>query len=235
MQEKSLQIIQDDKKIDLVKTLTSNEEITQWHGEVDWKKSGDFLSNGASVVMLRRLVKEKYVGCIQSYMCDINGDFSLSQHSFHPITKLMVNEKINDIQRVDQLLIFDGNGNISKNSTFFQSDTGYIIKQISSDQNFQIHINPLAEIPLQNRNLHENWEKDLQLLSLYFEEKAKRKEDLQKKITQPHVKKLLENYILALIQCKPKNILSFTLEFIKRNENVQMQILKTAERRHQHN
>jgi hypothetical protein len=137
------------------------------------------------------------------------------------------------VQRIDQLLIFDG-GKITKISNFYSPESGRMLKQMRSDDSFQIHVNPLSNLPPKNfvKNLDENWQNDLELMSMYLEFKAKRKEELKKKFESPYVKMALRDYINSLIRCKPSNIMNFTLEFMRKLEqggNAQM--LKTFERR----
>lgn len=188
-------------------------------------------------MMLRKAVLDKFYGCIQSYCCDIDGEFAISQHIFHKPENTRVFENCMMVQRIDQLLIFD-NGIISKISCFYSSETGRMLKQLWSDSSLQIHVNPLADLPPKNfvKNLHENWQEDLQLMSMYLEFKANRKEELKEKFESPCVKAALRDYINSLIKCKPKSIMNFTLEFMRKLEQGgNFQVLKTFERRIQQN
>lgn len=221
----------------LIKTVTTDtNNVGQFKGTVNWVKSGDFLSRGANAMMLRKLVIEKFVGCVQSYCCNIDGEFAVSQHIFHEPENSKVFETCMMVQRIDHLLIFDG-GKITKVSNFYSSESGRMLKQIRSEENFQIHVNPLSNVPPKNfvKNLHENWQNDLELMSMYLEFKAKRKEELKKKFESPCMKLALRDYINSLIKCKPSNIMNFTLEFMRKLEQGNVQILKTFERRIQQN
>lgn len=217
----------------LIKTVTTDAKaVEQLKGTVNWVKRGDFLPRGANTMMLRKLALEKFVGCVQSYCCDIDGEFAVSQHIFHEPESSKVFESCMMVQRIDQLLIFD-NGKITKISSFYSSESGRMLKQIASEDNFQIHVNPLSNLPRNFvKNLHENWQNDLELMSMYLEFKAKRKEQLKKKFESPCVKVALGDYINSLIRCKPSNIMNFTLEFMRKLEQGgNAQILKTFERR----
>lgn len=211
--------------------------MEQLKGIVEWEKSGDFLPRGANLLMVRKLALEKFTGRVQSYCCDIDGNFAVLQHIFNQPENSKVFDKCMMVQRVDQLLIFD-NGKIKKKSGFYSSETGRMLKQILPEENLQIHINPLSNIPPRDfvKNLHENWQNDLELMTMYLEFKAKRKEELKKKFESPCVKLALRDYINSLIKSKPSNIMNFTLEFMRKLEQGgNVQILKTFERRIQQN
>ena len=189
----------------------SDGNVEQLKGNVNWEKDGDFLSRGAMVLMVRKLVLSRFNGCIQSYSCDIDGEFALSQHIFHKPEQTLVCKKFIKVQRVDQLQIFD-NGTILKISCFFSCETG-------PPNNFA-------------KNLEENWQNDLHLMSKYLEIKAKRKEELKEKFNTPCVKSALQNYIGSLIKCKPENVMNFTLDFLRKLEQSnESEVLKTFDRR----
>lgn len=207
--------------------------VEQLKGNVNWEKDGDFLSRGAMVLMVRKLVLSRFNGCIQSYSCDIDGEFALSQHIFHKPEQTLVCEKFIKVQRVDQLQIFD-NGTILKISCFFACETGHMLKQLWAHNPYEIHVNPLNDLPPNNfaKNLQENWQDDLHLMSKYLEFKAKRKEELKEKFNTPCVKSALRNYIGSLIKCKPDSVMNFTLDFLRKLEQSnEAEVLKTFDRR----
>lgn len=222
----------------LIKTHTTDGGSTeQLKGNINWTKKGNFLSKGANVMILRKLVDEKFVGCVHAYCCNIDGEFAVSQHIFNETENLKVFDKCMHVQRIDQILIFD-NGRVEKYSYFYSSESGRMLKQMWTEDLFQIHINPLSDLPPKNFNktLHENWQDDLELMTMYLEFKAKRREELKTKFNSPCVKSALRDYVNSLIKCKPKSIMNFTMEFMRKLEqggNVQM--LKTFERRIQQN
>lgn len=232
-QEQSLYIIATDKGFSLIKSMTTRDgTVEQFKGAVDWSKEGDFLARGGNVLMLRKLILEKFTGCVQSYFCNIDGEFALSQHFFHKPEQLKVFEEFERVQRVDQLLIFD-NGMISKISCFFSSKTGHLLKQIWNNNSYLIHINPMLNFS--HENPHDNWQKDIELMSKYFEYKAKRKEELKQKFQEPCVKSALHDYINSLIKCKPQSIMNFTLDYMRKLEqNTKTDLLKTINRRRIH-
>lgn len=207
--------------------------VEQLKGTVDWTKEGDFLARGAYTLMLRKLVLEKFYGCIQSYCCDFDGEFALSQHIFHKPEQSLIFEKSLKIQRVDQLLIFDC-GKISKISCFFSCTTGHLLKQMWNNNSYQIHINPISDLPPNNfpKNLHEHWQEDLEMMSKYLEFKAKKKEELKQKFESPCLKLALRDYINCLVKCKPKSVMNFTMEFMRKLEkSSNFEVLKTFDRR----
>lgn len=191
--------------------------------------------------MIRKLVTENFNGCIQSYTCDINGDFTLSQYWFHKIKMEFIYDHAMTIKRVDHMRVYD-DMQIDKYSSFFLLQSGQMLKQIDSNQSYFIHMNPFVD-PFEKKcteNLQENWHEDVQLMSMYLEYKAKRKQELKQKFESPQMKFLLNEYIQNLIKSKPNNIMNFTVEFIRKlehnnNVNVQLQIFKTIERRTQQN
>jgi hypothetical protein len=214
--------------------LKSDEKAEHWRGNVEWSHQGDFVSRGASILLHRKLILEKFAGCIQSYCCDINGEFALCQHIFHEPEHCVADkllEKHDKVQRVDQILIFD-NGKVHKIATFFSSATGRMLKQMCSFHAHQLHINPITDSKKANKKITDNWQEDLQLMTKYFEFKAKRKEELRERFDSPCVKSALRNYIECLIKCKPKNVMNYTFEFIQKLEkDASIHVLKTNDQR----
>lgn len=221
----------------MIKTETKDGETDQWKGRVEWTQPGDYLSGGANVLLTRRLVQNRFSGCIQSWNCDINGVFSLSQHWFQEPETTLVIDKYLEVQRVNRLLI-SHDGNVSRHSSYCLSGNGCLLKEVYSKTPFRIHINPYSDVPPINRikDLHLNWESDLQLLSMYLEFKEKRKDELKKHLEQPRMQNILRDYILCLVKSKPKSVMNFTVDFVRKLErDGNVQVYQTADRRHQHN
>lgn len=201
-----------------------------------WNQPGDFLSYGANVLLTRRLVIDKFIGCIQSWTCNINGEFQLSQHWFIKPESMQVFNQAADVQRVNRLII---SGEIvTKLSSFFLTGTGCILKEISSQNCCTIHLNPFSDLPPKTciKDLHINWVNDIQLMSMFLEFKEKRKSELQQQLSQPRVRDILADFILCLIKNKPQSVMNFTLDFVKKLErDGNVQLYQTADRRHQQN
>ncbi|KAL7039805.1 hypothetical protein ACKWTF_000123 [Chironomus riparius] len=239
--EKTIFIMPTENGLRLTKSITKDKDTECFNRDVEWTKSGDFLSAGARALMIRKLIMENFNQCIQAYTCDIDGDFALTQFWFHGIELKFMNDHALTVKRVDRILIFEEK-KIKKISSFFLLQSGQMLKQICDSQNYFIHSNPLID-PFQakyTKHLQKNWQDDVELMSMYLEYKAKRKEELKKKFESPQMKIVLNDYILNLIKCKPEGIMNFTAEFIRKlernnNVNVQLQIFKTVERRNQQN
>lgn len=220
----------------MFKTCTKNNVTKKFKSDVDWTQEGDFLSFGANILMTRLLVSKNFVGCIQAYTIDIEGEVYLSQHWFHPPeTTMLLGQRI-EVQCVDRLT-FAAFGQIHKQSSFFLS-SGYLLKEKSSFNAFSIHLNPFTtHLPQQKclGCLHTNWEDDIQLMSMYLEFKSKRKDELKQQLEHPRIKSILRDYILCLVSSKPSSVMNFTLDFVKkleRSDNAQ-KLYETAKRRYQ--
>ena len=236
-QEFTLHIISNgDDSYRMLKSVTKNDSTTQWKTEFKWSQPGDFLSLGANVLMTRRLIIDAFVGCIQSWTCDIDGEFYLSQHWFLDPETTAISCRQIEVQQVDRLLIMS-NGEFIKHSSYFISGFGYLLKETCSKHPSILQINPFSELPPKkcNKDLHTKWESDLQLMSLYLEFKDKRKEELKSELALPRIHNVLHDYILCLVKNKPKSVMDFTVDFVRKLErdgNVQ-QIYQTADRRQQ--
>lgn len=180
---------------------------------------------------------DKYDGCVQSWHCDIEGKFSLSQHWFQAPETIMVIDCPLEVQRINKLLISD-NGHISRHSSFFLTSTSCLLKEVYSENSHKIHVNPFSELTTKNciKDLHLNWESDIQLMSMYMEFKEKRKEQLKQQLEHPRMKSILRDYILCLVKSKPKSVMNFTVDFVRKLErDGNAQVYQTASRRHQQN
>lgn len=237
-QEKSLLILANDEGgFRLVKTETTDDKTEGWKSDVKWTEPGDFISSGASVLLTRRLVQDEFEGCVHSWTCDMNGDIVLSQQAFLKPELTSVLDQLTQIQRVNRLLI-SKSGEIKKCSSFFHSPTGFLIKEISSDNNKATHLNPFSELPPKTciKDLHLNWESDLQLMSMYLDQKETRKNELKQQFDHPRMKRIFRDYILSLIKSQPKSVMSFTMDFMRKMEReANAQVYQTADRRRQHN
>jgi hypothetical protein len=162
----------------------------------------------------------------------MDGEVALFQYWFHqPELKLFCETNLK-VQRVDQLMIYKS-GQIVKISSIFMSKRAQMLKQFWAKNKFLVHLNPFKNF---EESFEENLKNDLQLLTMYFEYKSKRKEELKRKFENPRVKTVLRDYIQTLIKCKPRSVMKFTLEFMRKmehNGNVQMEILETVDRRQQ--
>jgi hypothetical protein len=238
-QEQSLFIMSTDDGYRLVKTRTKDATTERLKADVKWHKPGDFLSHGANVLLQRKAVLEGFKGCLQAYCCDINGEFALCQQWVHKAERKLLVGEIMPTKRIDQLMIYDDDRMV-KVTSFFSLKTGRMLRRAVTDVDHFTHINPLSDEEQYKKNLLENWEKDIELMLKYLEFKAKRKSELKAKFETPHVQQALRNYIGTLIKSKPQNVMNFTIEFLKKlernskNVKVQIQILETANRRHQH-
>lgn len=202
-----------------------------------WTQSGDFLSHGANTLLLRRLTIDKFEGSIESWTCNASGEFILSKHHFHRPEETEINGENNEVQQqVDRVLIC-GDGKSSQLSSFFIG--GNLIKEISTNHQNIVHLNPFSEIPPKKcvKNLQENWESDLQLMSMFLDFKEKRKVELSQFSQIPSEKNLLRDYIVSIIKSKPKVVMDLTVEFIRKLERSvnDHQVYRTASRRHQQN
>lgn len=184
---------------------------------------------------MRRLTTDKFEGNIETWTCDIDGDFILSKHRFHRPESTEISRKSFDVQRVDRLMIRDDR-NSWKLSSFFIG--GSLIKEISCNHRNFIHLNPFTELPLTKhvKNLHENWESDLQLISMFHDFKAKRKDELKQFTDIPRVKNLLRDFVTSIMKSKPE-IVQLTVDFLRKLERSanDFQLNRTASRRHQQN
>lgn len=203
---------------------------------MNWTETGDFLSHGANILLLRRLTIDKFKGRVDSWTCDINGVIVLSEHTFHQPEESQINGKTFEVQRVDRVLI-KCQDVFLKTSSFFID--GCLVKEIASKSKNVVHLNPLADFPPQKqyKNHKNDWKNDLELFTMFLEFKGKREKELKKFSDQPHVKTLLRDFILSVIKGKPTNVMEFTVEFLRKLERRanDQEVIQTASRRQQQN
>lgn len=229
-------IVEGDGNFRLVKSETKDGQTEQWKSEVKWNQPGDFLSYGANVLLTRRLVLDKFVGRIQSWTYNLDGEFLLCQHWFREPEQMMVLDKTVPVRRVNRSIISDEI--VRRLSSFFLDDTGCLLKEICSQTRSTIHLNPFSDLPPKTciKDLHLNWQNDIQLMSMFLDFKEKRKDELNLQLNQPRVKNILRDYILCLVKSKPQSVMNFTLDFVRKLErDGNVQLYQTVDRRHQQN
>lgn len=210
-----------------------NDETENWKSDIEWTRPGQLLSYAANVLMTRRLVIDRFEGCIQSWSLNIDGEFFLSHQVFNAPESMMVFDQPAEVQQVNQILT-SGSGEVTKKSTFLLVGTGHILKEICSDEPSIYHLNPFSKLPPTKcvKNLQDNWETDIQLMSMYLDFKVKRKNELMTWAENPRTKHILRDYIVCLVKSKPTSVMNFTVDFMRKLERDGI-VHQTASRRHQ--
>lgn len=202
--------------------------------DLKWNQTGDFLSYGANILLMRWLTINNFKGDLETWSCDISGEFFLSKHHFCKPENSEIFGKTFLVQQVDRVMLAAGMS--WKTCSFYIS--GYMIKEISSNHLNIIHVNPFADLPPDKnvRNLCENWEKDLQLMSTFLDYKKNRKEDL--KILAQTSRDSLREFIATILRNKPEFVIDFTVDFLRKLERSanDREVFRTSNRRrHQQN
>lgn len=132
---------------------------------------------------------------------------------------MKINEIISEVQRVNHNFYFKS-GKISQNKNYYHSKTGHLLKHSTTDSDCFMVLNPLSDVPPNNyiQNLHENWEQDIQLMSLFLDFKSKREKELEQLFKDSDLKFKTIDYLLCLAKNKPTNIMEFTMSFINKLE-----------------
>lgn len=229
----------EDNTIRMLKSETKGGETEKWKRDIPWTEPGDFLCCGANILMTRHLVLEKFTGCIEAWTNDSEGEVILSQHRFMQPEVVKVNCKEVRMQQVDRLLI-QKNGDFDKHSSFFHSCSSNLLREFCCANSLFIQLNPFSDLPPIPclKHSHLDWRSDLQLMSKFLECKARRKEELKEHFEGPRLHNILRDYVLCLVKNKPKSVMNFTLDFMRklaRDGNGRAEVLETADRRHQQN
>lgn len=229
----------DDNTIRMRKSETKGGVTEKWKRDIPWTQSGDFLCCGANILLTRHLVLAKHTGCIQTWTSDSEGELILSQHRFMSPETVSLHGKELKTQQVDRLLI-QKNEDYDKHSSYFHSCSSNLLREFCCINSLFIQLNPYSELPPIPciKNLHLNWRSDLQLMSMFLEFKANRKEELKKHFEGPRLNNILRDYVLCLVKNKPRSVMNFTLEFMRklaRDANGLQELYETADRRHQQN
>lgn len=227
-QEKSIHIIAEETKaFRLIKSLTKGDKTEQWKSDVKWSREGDFLSHGANIWMTRRLVIDGFQGDVLSRTYDIDGAFILSRHQFHEPSMMAVHDKPVQVQQVDRLNYYGER--IKTHSSIIHSTTGNLLREKCGNCSLMVHIKP-------SQPLHENWEKDAQLQSMFQDFKAKRSAELKLLLADPQNRKPLRDYVWCLVKNKPQSAMNFAVDFVRKLErDANVLLHQTSTRRHQQN
>lgn len=134
-------------------------------------------------------------------------------------TCVKIHGKYADIQRVNHNFYYKS-GKVLQNKNYYHSKTGHLLKHSRSDSDYFVILNPFSDLPPNNylQNLHENWEQDIQLMSMYLDYKTKREKELKEQLKDSDLKFQTRDYLLCLAKTKPTNIMEFTMSFINKLE-----------------
>ena len=132
---------------------------------------------------------------------------------------MKIHGKLAEIQRVNQNFYFKS-GKVLQNKNYYHSKTGHLVMHSTSDSDFFMILNPFSDLPPNNylQNLHEHWEQDIQLMSMFLDYKTKREKELKEQLKDSDLQFQTRDYLLCLAKNKPKNIMEFTMSFINKLE-----------------
>lgn len=201
------------------------EELTN---EVSKESLKTFVSLGTNVILMRKLSIEKFVGYFRSWSIDIDGRIVILDEYFRNPEFVTIYGKHQKVHRVDRISYLEDR-QPQKSTSLFNPNNGHLLIDFSSLSSYAIRTCPI------DLKLKDQWDDDVYLLLLDYV-RIKRKDEWK---SNRNVKKLLEDFIICVIQSRPKNLMEFTLNFLKKIERDAI-VLKinqkiTANRRHQQN
>jgi hypothetical protein len=201
------------------------EELTN---EVSKESLKTFVSLGTNVILMRKLSIEKFVGYFRSWSIDIDGRIVILDEYFRNPEFVTIYGKHQIVHRVDRISYLEDR-QPQKSTSLFNPNNGHLLIDFSSLSSYAIRTCPI------DLKLKDQWDDDVYLLLLDYV-RIKRKDEWK---SNRNVKKLLEDFIICVIQSRPKNLMEFTLNFLKKIERDAI-VLKinqkiTASRRHQQN
>ncbi|CRK99860.1 CLUMA_CG013163, isoform A [Clunio marinus] len=207
----------------LIKSKTEDEKTEYWRSNVEWKKTGDFLCFGATVLLIRHLTRELFEGCIHSWDCDMEGNFAIVIQTFRKIQIAVISDQKVETQQVD-LKIIPFNEQVFTSASFHLAGNGNgrIINSMSCSSPLIFHPHSLFNKSGSQRNISDDWEKDLQLVSMYLDFKTEEKNKKHEKCEDSqnsHPEVTLQDYIQCLIKSKPQNVMNFTVDFVRKLEH----------------
>jgi hypothetical protein len=210
-EEKTLDILVHHDSIQMKKSISFNQKSDFYRCNLKWNKTGDFLSHGATILMLRYLSSINFNGDIEAFVCDVDGNIGLSYWKFNSKQVQRINDQDLYVQEINEWIDFNDKCNL-QNSYAFLPKSGHLLKKITNKCNLIIHVNPLKT----NFSKEYTFENELELLSSYLNLKAKRNEKMRIKKSY-----ILKSYVRNLYLQRPRDIMNFTLEFINCKNNIQ--------------
>ncbi|CAO1321763.1 unnamed protein product [Diamesa serratosioi] len=217
--EKSLHVVAEKGHYLGLKCKIENDVRENWKSEIHLNHTGNFLGYGACFLLMRYLITNKCSGLLHTWSFDMEGEMYLLEIDLIAPTCMQIHGKFAEIQRVNHNFYFKS-GKIIQNQNYYHSKTGHLVKHSTSDSDCFMILNPFSDLPPNNYllNLHENWEKDIQLMSMFLDYKTKRQEELKEQLEDSNFKFQTRDYMLCLARNKPTNIMEFTMSFIKKLE-----------------
>lgn len=143
------------------------------------------------------------------------GEFFRSIYKCGNTQEIKINNIKYEVILITRILIHKNMPPSSSISMYLSS--GHLIYHSWSNCSYILHINPYSPMPpITNfvMNLHEKWQDDVQLLSMYLDLKEKRRSDLKTYLKdEPEIQCMIKDYVMCLLLEKPDNILDFTIDY----------------------
>lgn len=213
----------------LTKQRTENGKTTENSQTTIFLSEGlsKFISFGTNVILMRKLILDKLVGCIRTFTIDINGELHTINDCYR--TPKLVTSTNNDdlkVQQIERFSIISDSGRASKSTSIFNSTTGHLLQDLSESSQYMIRCH--------STDLTGRYDDDIQLLLLDYVT-ARRSTEFK---DNSRVKNLLREFTKCVIASRPADLMDFTLNFltkVERDAIVLKRSQKAATRRHQQN
>lgn len=176
------------------------------------KESGDVLNIfpfASFIILARYLINNQFSGETILDFENRNGKAFASKIIIEEPTLRKINGMEMSVTRITQ--------NDEEFITYFL-ESGHILRHESKNSSYVIHLNPLSPIPPNNflTNLDQEWEKDIQLYSMYLDKKDNMKNESMNFLKDnPQLKNLIQDYLSVLLLSKPENVIEFSMEFFR--------------------
>lgn len=212
-EEKSLHVFRELQHFVAYKSVKSNGNIVHKRGVININIPGSFLLDGALFALMRYLVIIKYKGSFKTWSMDILGRrckcyFDAGMEEF-----LFINEKYVKTVKIVKTLYKQGVPP-EVSVTNLLPVTGNIVRHKWDGCPLFIHLDPSTHLPPTDPGTDIKWEDNIILVSKYLDKKDRLISEMESYlVNHPDIKDMLKDYMMALFQLKPKNVLNFTIDF----------------------
>lgn len=212
-EQKSLHVFRELEHFVAYKSVKTNEKVTNKRGVINLNIPGSFVLDGGLFALMRYLVITKFKGKFKTWSMDVLGRrckcfFEAGMEEF-----LFINGKYVKTVKIRKTMYKQGLPPEISDSNFIPN-SGHLVRHQWEGCSLFIHMDPTSYLPPSISNADIKWQDNLILVSQYLDKKDRLISEMESYVmNHPDIKDMLKDYMMALLQLKPKDVLNFTIQF----------------------
>lgn len=211
-EERSLHIFREHNHFIAYQSHKSRNQNSQKRGTININIPGSFLLDGALFTLMRFLVITKFKGAFKLWSMDIDGRRCKCFFDTAIEESILINESYVRTIKIKKTLYKQGYPPEISETNFLPN--GFMVRHKWEGCPLFIHLDPATTLPPTDPSVDIKWQNNLILVSKYLDRKDRLISEMESYLmNNSNIKDLLKDYMMALLQLKPQNVLSFTIDF----------------------